>query len=169
MTPQPNKCITERSNNYLEILETSWCPFPIIIQVWSELIMLECRWSFLLINTAIELFPAPSLTNARVKWWMWLFWCLDPRLTLLNWSLRSSWDWELNCPLGFWCRAFNDLCSLSTRTLFVICGGQSQLQYNFFVLCRFGKLFVVLGCETFEFLMTLEALNFVLFYWLAPN
>ena len=50
--------------------------------------MVECRWSFLMINTAIELFPAPSLANGQVQWWMWLFWSktdpsqLIPRILL---------------------------------------------------------------------------------------
>ena len=67
----------------LTILETSWGPFPYISQVWNELIMAECRWSFLLINTAIELFPAPSLASQMPESSDECD-CFDLRLTLLS-------------------------------------------------------------------------------------
>ena len=99
------------------------CPFPFIIsQVWNELIIAECRVQMILSldKHSYRVIPRPLACKCPLPVSNDECDCFDLRLTLLNWSLRSSWDWELNCPLGFWCRAFNDLCSLSTKSLFVI-------------------------------------------------
>ena len=77
-------------------------------------------------------------------------------------------DWELNCPQGQRRQAFNDLCSYQGKLYFILWTITTTTQL-YCVSCRFVELFVFPGRETFEFLMSLEALNFVLVYWLAPN
>ena len=160
MTQQPNKCITEWSNNYLEMLKISWCPFPFISRVdWAD-----C-------NTG-RVKMIPSLDKHK-------YWVDIPRpspsqmpessdecdcfdLTPVNWSLWASWGLGVELSLGIqtssfqWFMQFYQLKVLNWWTI------TTRTQLLFFLFCRFGKLFVVLGCETFEFLMTLEALNFVL-------
>ena len=86
MTQQPNKCIREWSNNYPK-LEIS-CPFALLAIKWSERIITECRWSLLLINTDIELSPAPH--NCPSSWWMWLFWSKTDPSQLIPVSLLRT-------------------------------------------------------------------------------
>ena len=138
--------------------------FPLLAE-WIELIttLAEWRWSLLLINTNIELSPTLHKCPAPVMNVIVLIWpqSIDLCEPLESWGLGLELSLGMQTSSFQWFMQFYQPKALKWWTI----TNTKQL----FLFCRFGKLFVVLGCETFEFLMTLEALNFVLVYWLAPN
>ena len=140
----------------------SKCPFPFVSEVdWADYDTGRVKMIPSLDKHKYWVIPLP-LTNARLQWWMWLFWS-DPSQLIPVSLLRTGtwivpWDADVKLPMIY--------AVLSAKSFKMV---DNHNYKTTFLFCRFGKLFVVLGCETFEFLMTLEALNFVLVYWLAPN
>ena len=146
-----------QTGNKLSICLISWVD-------WEDYCTGRMQMILLVINTDTELSPAPH--KCPGSWWMWLFWSRTDPSQLIPVSLlrTGSWivPWDMDVKLSMIYAVF------SINFIFILWTITTTTQL-YFVSCRFRELFVFPGRGTFEFLMILEALNFVLVYWLTPN